>query len=420
MPSRSLGYCVNSALKEIGDPAITSFTSTNILQSILIEEVNECVEEIMTYGEFRWALKHSNFVTAADITTGQVAMTNGSSTVNSVDADDVSANNFGSVTTDMWIRRTQDSESYPIAKVVTSGSPDTLTLGVSAGAGSRNYVGTTTTGSGYRIFQDTYSLPILGTVTLVASSASGTYTTGETITGGTSSSTATIVLHDTGQSIVYLSGASAAFTVGETVTGGTSSVTSTVTSTNTTRVMDEIKHITYGQSATWAQGLSGQMGDNAINMVNMTRIMSESGGDLHRNTSGRPHLATIVSNAVNEDPRLLLWPFPTKAYLVDLWYKESFSDASVFSTDIFGGNAPGIAYQAVQARCKVRAAMFNEDRGRAQMWEQRYQSSIGHLMRRENREEIDAAFDLQTYRRDYGVTIPTRSGIYFDLKGAQR
>lgn len=344
--AKTLGTIIGEALKEIGEPEITAFDSDNILQGRMIEEANDTVEEIMTYGEFRWALKHVNIVTTADIETEQIALTNGSATVTSVDDDDASADNFGSVTADMWLRRKTDNVSYPIASVDTSSSPDTLVLGTSAGVGSRGYVGTTTTGTSYRIFQDTYDL--------------------------------------------------------------------------TTSGIDEIKHITFGDAPSWLTSINGSLPNGQIRYVNMQTIINAAGGDLHRNTSGRPQLATLIANDADENQRIMLWPFPTQQFLIDLWYKELISENTAFDTNLFGGDAPGIAYQAVSHRVKVTACMYDEDPQRASIWEQRYQAAIGHLMRRENREEIDAGFSINTYRRDYGVTIPTSSAIYFDNKGAQR
>lgn len=63
---------------------------------------------------------------------------------------------------------------------------------------------------------------------LPISSANGTFTVGETITGGSSGATATVVI-DGGSEFLLLSGGSGTFTAGETVTGGTSGKTATVT-----------------------------------------------------------------------------------------------------------------------------------------------------------------------------------------------
>lgn len=346
MAGKTLGTVVNEALKEIGEPEITAFTSSNILQQRIIEEINDSVEEIATYGDFEWLLKHANIVTTDDITSGKAKVTNGSSTVTSVDADGNDAANWSSATTGMWFRMDADKVSYPIASVDTSTTPHTITLGTSAGSGTRNYVGSTSTAGAYRIFQDTYALSISD--------------------------------------------------------------------------LDEIKAITFGEAATFVDTLARQTPDNRVRLVNFDELLTLSGGDLHRNTSGRPRYAAVISNDTSENPRLVLWPFPTDDYILDVWYKERISENTTFSTTLFAGDAPPIASQAVAHRAKVVACMFDEDYDRANVWEQRYQSAVGHLLRRENREERDASFSVATYRRDYGITIPTRSGIWFDTRGAQR
>jgi hypothetical protein len=67
------------------------------------------------------------------------------------------------------------------------------------------------------------------------SSLSGDFTVGETITGGTSTETATVVKTSTEGDYILVSSLSDNFTVGETITGGTSSETATVVSCESTR-----------------------------------------------------------------------------------------------------------------------------------------------------------------------------------------
>ena len=136
---KTLGVVVNSGLKVIREPEVTAFTSTNILQEMLIEEANNGVRDIL--GRFmtspEWGLKRTTLTTTDDITTGTVTVTNGSTTVTS------SGNNFTSVTTSMWFRVTGDQTSYAISSIDTSTSPDTLTL-------ANTYKGTTGSSKGYR------------------------------------------------------------------------------------------------------------------------------------------------------------------------------------------------------------------------------------------------------------------------------
>jgi len=74
------------------------------------------------------------------------------------------------------------------------------------------------------------------TKTFTITGASGTFTVGETITGGTSSATAVVDPHDTTSSLLYVYSESADFTASETITGGTSSETATYASSVNTRV----------------------------------------------------------------------------------------------------------------------------------------------------------------------------------------
>lgn len=74
------------------------------------------------------------------------------------------------------------------------------------------------------------------TLTFVVSSASGTFTVGETVTGGTSGKTAIVDSHDTTNNQLFVYSESGTFTATETLTGGTSGVTATFVSSSTTRV----------------------------------------------------------------------------------------------------------------------------------------------------------------------------------------
>lgn len=85
--------------------------------------------------------------------------------------------------------------------------------------------------------QDPAGLRIDGSYSeLNISSASGAFTVGETVTGGTSSETAVVVSYTTGKIIVNT--VSGAFTNGETITGGTSGQTATLDSSNSNDIRD--------------------------------------------------------------------------------------------------------------------------------------------------------------------------------------
>jgi hypothetical protein len=336
--SKTLGAVCNEGLKVIGEPEITAFTATNILQEHLIEEANNTIEDIMSRADFEWSLKRTTLVTTDDITTESVAVTNASTTVTSVTDAGVSAENFTNASTAMWFRRNNDTESYAISSISDTGSaPDTLVL-------ENSYIGTTSTATGYRIFQDTYPL-----------------------------STADI---------------------------------------------DDIQHIVYGNAQTWVSGVSANIPDNTIELANFYDLMRASGGDLHRDTSGKPRLAARVSVDTSDNPRLLLWPFPTDDYILDIWYTIRVSGNTTFATPLFNADAPQLAYSTVAHRLKSAACVWNRDFEQANVWEQRYQVGLMNLIRKENSAERDASFSVATYRQDYGVTIPVRSAIYFDTKSS--
>lgn len=80
----------------------------------------------------------------------------------------------------------------------------------------------------------------LTTNTLTVTGGSGTFTAGETITGGTSSKTAKVDSYSASPKEIYVYSESGSFTAGETLTGGSSSATTSFTSSAGTRVYKPI------------------------------------------------------------------------------------------------------------------------------------------------------------------------------------
>ncbi len=78
------------------------------------------------------------------------------------------------------------------------------------------------------------------TLTFTITGASGTFTSGETITGGTSGKTATVDSYDSTNGYLYVYSESGDFTATETITGGTSGATATFSSSAVTRVYTPI------------------------------------------------------------------------------------------------------------------------------------------------------------------------------------
>lgn len=146
---------LNAALKELGEPEITALDTTNILQERLLEGTNNAVRELVDRIDYKWRLKRTILVTTDDVTTGSAAVTNGSATVTSVDSDGADAQNFTNVSAGMYFRVTATQKSYLIDSVDNTSDPHTLTL-------ENAYLDTTSTATGYRIFQDTYAISTSG------------------------------------------------------------------------------------------------------------------------------------------------------------------------------------------------------------------------------------------------------------------
>ena len=151
MAGKTLGSVVNAALRGIGEPAITSFTATYLLEQELIAEANNAVREIRDRFEPEWANKRTSFLTSVDIETENVAVTNGSATITSVTSSGASAANWTSVVAGMYFRVTGDTTSYLISSVDISVTPHTAVL-------EQAYTGTTATAATYRILKDTHAI----------------------------------------------------------------------------------------------------------------------------------------------------------------------------------------------------------------------------------------------------------------------
>ena len=339
--SKTLGAICNAALKELGEPAVTAFTSTNILQQLMIEAANNAVRDIRDRFNPDWVYKRTTVQMTDDVTTENAATTNASTTVTSVDSDGGDATNWTSgVAADMWFRKTGDNDSYLISSVDAVSDPNTIVI-------ENAYRGTTSTAAGYRIFQDTYAI----------SDA------------------------DFGQ--LQLAG--------------------------------------YGEAQTWIDAFGGRgYGNNNLALVSMTELYKRAGGDLHRDTGGRPaYIAEITPDSSN-NPQFVFWPFPTDDWIIELWYSVEYTENSTFATPMFGTDAPPTAYDAIEYAVKAAATLWDESPQVSQVFEQKYQLAISNLIRRDNRDRKDVGYDVEMYRRHYGVNYPSQSQIYFDTKSARR
>jgi hypothetical protein len=324
-----LGTGVNKALRTIGEPDITTFDADNQLQNILIDDASEAVHDILEAARYRWGLHYDAFTTTDDISTEKVAVTNASTTTTSVDDDGANAQNFTLATANMWFRVGGAKTSYGITSVDNSSNPHTLTL-------DDAYVGTTAASSGYRLFQDTYSLNITD--------------------------------------------------------------------------LDEIMIMAYGDAPT--------ANSQRIKLVDMRRIVDMSGGDIHRDTSGKPRFAAEITPDSSDVPQVQLWPFPTDQYLISVWHTLKFTSNTTFSTNLFGGDAPDIAYDTVAHHLRWRACLYDEDKVQAREWWDRYERGRFQLVSREHRtQRDDTQMTIETYRRtNIGSRrhMEVRSQIAFD------
>lgn len=345
--AKTLGAVVGAALKEIGEPEITAFTSGNILQERLIEVANNAVRDIRDRFNPDWVYKRTTLQMTGDVTTENCAVTNGSTTATSVDSDGADAQNwtsdvsaYSATTPGSWLRMTADLHSYRITGVDSSSDPNTVTL-------EDAYRGTTDTAGGYRIFTDTYN----------------------------------ITDSDFGQ----------------------------------------LQMASYGDAQAWTWGLTATaVQDRTVDIVSMPSLLERAGGDLHRNTSGRPRFIAEVEPLTGAVATFVVWPFPTDDWIINLWYSIEYTEISTFSTAMFANDAPPTACDAVEHAVVSAAHLWNEDMDKASVYEQKYQVAVANLVRRDNRERKDVGFDVATYRQKYGINYPTRSGIWFDTKPAQR
>jgi hypothetical protein len=299
---------INSALKDIGEPEVPSLTSTNILHQILLEEVNNQVTELMARKQrYAWGLQRGTFLTTAEITTGTVSVTNGDATVTSTDDDGNDADNFGSVTTDMFFRKQTDNDSYKVSSIDTGSSPDTVEL-------EETYTGTTSTQSEFRFFQEGYAL--------------------------------------TAAKFPNLS---------------------------------EVIIVQYGEGRQYLGSLDGSLGSTTLDNVDFDTIMAISGGDRHRDTSGKPSAFARFGVDSNDDPVYILWPYPTQVYLMEVFYTQTYTDVTGAGTNLFGGDAPKIAYDIVEAGVCERARLYDEDLNGVQYWANVRENKSKDLLQRENR-----------------------------------
>lgn len=141
------------------------------------------------------------------------------------------------------------------------------------------------------------------TLTFTITGASGTFTVGETVTGGTSSETAVVDSHDTTNSKLYVYSESGTFTASETITGGTSSVTATYSSSTETRVYTPIS----GQVTAW-WGAVDETNDYPLEIIGPD---ASDWLDYDRDETGQVEALFVGGlDATTGYPTIALWRIP--------------------------------------------------------------------------------------------------------------
>jgi hypothetical protein len=205
----------------------------------------------------------------------------------------------------------------------------------------------------------------LGTLTLsVASSAS--FSVGETITGGTSSATASVtsVPSSTSLAITIPSGT---FTSSETITGGTSSASTT--SSGTVSFSDVISSIDILSAVVRQNDGTSTQSDTSITRVSRDTFLSIS----NKRSTSTPSQFYVDRQII---PTLRLWPTPNSSSLklvFDRLTRIQDADADVNTVDVpfrfypclTAGLAYYIAMKKSPERVKLLKAVYEEEFERA-------------------------------------------------------
>jgi hypothetical protein len=201
----------------------------------------------------------------------------------------------------------------------------------------------------------------VGTITLSVS-ASGSFSIGETITGGDSGATASVITKplSTSMTITLPSGT---FTSGETITGGTSAATTATTSVasleDTQATIDILSGVVRRDSS-----------DISITRVSRDEYLAIA----TKSTTGRP-TQFYVNRQIT--PVVTVWPVPensTDQFIYDRLVRMDDADASVNTMEIpfrfYPCLAAGLAYyislKKAPERTQVLKALYEEEFLRAE------------------------------------------------------
>jgi hypothetical protein len=182
----------------------------------------------------------------------------------------------------------------------------------------------------------------------------------------------------------------------------------------------EIQMAGYGDAGAWTFGLSGVLPNNQLRVVSMQRLYQLAGGDLGRDTTGRPMYLARFGVDSSDNPQYWAWPFPTDDYYIEIWYQIEYSENTTFGTNMFSGDAPILAYDVVESYVKARAYEWDKQLQQAQKWDSEFEIGVATLITRDNLDNKEVAMAVETNRRAYGSRYPVVSQRWFDTKPAQR
>lgn len=189
----------------------------------------------------------------------------------------------------------------------------------------------------------------------------------------------------------------------------------------TDTTIDEIILAQYGESRVYSLGYVGVVGDSLIQQVDLSTLHAMAGGWLHRNTSGKPVAFTEIAPDASDNRRLLFWPYPDDAYVIEMKGVRKYTENTTFATTMFGGDAPDVAYDVVEARMCRRACLFDNDTTGMNYWNGQYRDLMGDLISRENRANYgDGGMKVETYRARGPRGIRAVSQIAFDRSYLRR
>ena len=163
-------------------------------------------------------------------------------------------------------------------------------------------------------------------------------------------------------------------------------------------------------------------GSAQLDQVDLSTIYTYAGGDLHRDSSGKPRLFAEIARNSSDQRQLLFWPYPDDALLIELRHTRRYDAAAAIGTVLFGGDAPDVAYDCVEYRVCRRACVFDNDNAQAGYWDNLYRGdrvrtfgALGDLVARENRDfKRDNAMKVQTFQRGLYRGTRTESQRIFD------